>query len=478
MFALKGKFGFLISKICSFMNSIWFAGLLAIIEIICYYLGLDLIIIAIVSLSITFNYLFNHKLNSILVIFLFMSSMISLKNTPSSNDSFNNYYFRIEIITLCIIFVSIPVSTVIARFIFNIIRKNIKFDSLFCFTILFGVTLITNGLLTDKYDVLNTVFGIFMFFFFVVLLYASMPSFEINKDSMLGISRQVSFYLLVLILEVLVYYIKFLFSGGVIDDRLDIFLGWGNRNTLGMLFTVLIPFVFYLLKNEENKKISIFANTVFGLTLLAIIFSFSRQSYLFLFLLITSYLLILIFKSKKEEKTKNVFFLSTWICSIILVLILGEKSGFFDSFGINFIAYTRIYLWIDAIESFNKFPIFGSGFFFLGGDPAVKLNSIMPYCCHNTIFEIMGACGFFGLLTYVLYRIIGIRKIIKNLTDEKAYIFASCSLIVLMSLLDIHLFDFFGSAVYSVLLGMCLSNKQTNLENNDKIVNGFELAIR
>ena len=101
----------------------------------------------------------------------------------------------------------------------------------------------------------------------------------------------------------------------------------------------------------------------------------------------------------------------------------------------------------------------------MGGDQIIQLTSIMPLSCHNTIFEIMGACGFFGLVAYLFYRTIGFIKAIKAFNKERFYCLLACLMITLMSLVDIHIFDFFGTAIYIMFFALSVSKTKKEKEN-------------
>jgi O-antigen ligase len=121
-------------------------------------------------------------------------------------------------------------------------------------------------------------------------------------------------------------------------------------------------------------------------------------------------------------------------------------------------------LWNISIKKLLDNPIFGGGFFFLGADTLIGLNTIMPYLPHNTLFTIAGACGFFGIISYLGYRICTVRVIIKNYNNEKFYFLVSLILLIMLSLVDIHMFDFFGTGMYITLLAIVCS--VSHIKNN------------
>lgn len=468
----------IIDRISAFMDSIWFAVVLGLIELLSYYLGLDLIIILCVSFFLSFALLFKKNLSCLLPLFLFMSSMVSLKNSPGNVENQNGFYFSSLIYVPCIIAVAIPVCIVLYFAIFNLIKKKIDFNTLLISILILGVAFLANGLFCDSYIFLDFVFGFFMFFFFLLLFLAILPRITVDEKSLKTIARQIEIYSFVIIAELLVFYINFFIEGNKIDSRLIIFLGWGNRNTIGMLLSICFCFLFYLVKKEDDKKFKILAIVGFILTSIGIIMSFSRQVYLSVAALITFYLLYGIIKKKGNNRKKYIAFFSAWCVLGISFVATCFYLGYFSVLtkeNINLISDGRISLWKEALTAFTECPIFGKGFYFLGGDPKVQLDNVMPLCCHNTILEILGACGIFGFLSYALYRIMTIKEIVKNFNNDKLCAICGLFMILFMSLLDIHIFDLLGTCIYIVLLCMCLSKNtsvqsETNFENiNDKM---------
>ena len=238
-----------------------------------------------------------------------------------------------------------------------------------------------------------------------------------------------------------------------------------------MLFSVCLPFLAYLAKYGKDKKFRVLSFCLGILTIVFTFFTFSRQAYLSILILVFGYLLFKIVHAKEKEKSKYCFIFGGLVGTTILIIGICKLAGFLDKFEINNVD-ARLMLWQESINQFNENPIFGSGFFYLSGDPNINLESIMPYCCHNTILQMAGSCGFFGLIAYIAYRLVTIKSILGSLTFYKMYIVASLCVIVLMSLVDIHLFDFFGTAIYVVLLAMAVygyrKNDEIELEKNNQ----------
>ena len=461
-----------ISFLCDFIDTPYFALILVCIELFSHYFGLDLLIICVISFCLTFVFVFKKNLNCTLMIFFFMSSMISLKNSPANTnpDSNSYFYFQPAVYITCIIFASIPVIAITLKAIKNIVNKRISLNAFFISTLVLGLFFLTNGLFRDSYNPLDAMFGVFMFFFFVILPIATVPFLSLDKKSLVTISTQIGIYLLVPILELFSLYIKFLASGAVLTDRENIlFLGWGNRNTLGMLFTISLPFVLFLTQEQKSKKFEFVSCLLLFTLIVSVALTFSRQAYLFSGLFVVFYFFYLLLKNKRNQIKQHIIIVKAFGLFFIVFFLL-EGFNAFEILSDFAFSNGRMELWTKSVEAFLTYPFFGGGFFFYGGDEVVGLYSIMPCSAHNSLFEVLGACGAFGLLAYLTYRFFSIKSIYSNYSKEKFTILCSFTLFLLISLLDIHLFDFFGTCIYSVLLAMLVSKKKSAKEelNSDK----------
>lgn len=460
-----------INAISKFMDTMYFAIVLVCIELFCYFLELDLITILTVSFFITFALLFKKNLNCLLVIFLTMGSIISLGKSPGNIPLKSLYYFQPSVYMTCIVAAGVPVIIATVKGIRNCVKQEFKSTPLLISIFVLCLTFLINGIFSDTYRPLDALFGVFMVFFFGILFLAIIPGMKINRNTLLGISRQIAIYAFVPIIELAVYYIKNFADGMSLDTRTMIFLGWGNRNTIGLVFLLCLCFIIALIKYEPNKGIRIGGCVVGVLTIVGIVFSFSRQAYVCGGVLAVAYLVYALFHSEGKKKICCIVSVGTITAGIVVTFIILFINGFFETITMdNLITFGdgRIYLWGKALEVFKDNPIFGGGFYYLGGDPKVQLDNIMPLCCHNTILQMMSACGLFGLLAYLGYRAVTIRIALKNFDSYKLYPILGVGVILITSLLDIHLFDLFGSSFYAILLAMAMSPKGEDSEKKDE----------
>lgn len=438
------------------MDTPFFAMFLAALELVCYYLGLDLVVIWTISACITFTYAYKKNMNSILVVFLFMCTMISLKNSPGNNrtdPSSVEYYYQPVVYINCIVAVAIPAVTIITRCIYNIATRKVKFNLAFIATIILCLAFMSNGMFRGEYNEMDRVFGLFMVFFFFFLFYATSPAVSINKKSIRTIALQAIIFSIVPIIEMIVYRIV---NSIPFYEFSFLFLGWGNKNTIGMLLMVVLCFNMYLCRYEENKVIKGINHLLFLVYATAIILTFSRQSLLGLIGLVEAYCLMMVIKKKGKERIKFIAYIGAWTVISIGLISLFIATGIMG----NFATDGRIPLYKQAIQAFLSYPIFGGGFYFIDYDPFVQLSSVMPLACHQTFLEMLGACGAFGLIAYIFYRVATLRVMYKELSIRKTYVIMALAAFLGMSLVDIHLFDLLGTSVYVAILAMCMSDKE------------------
>lgn len=443
-----------------FMDTAYFGLLLAAVELCCYYLEIDLVSIIVISLFMTFALIFKKNLNCFICLLLFLSTMISLGKSPGNTEVKSNFYFQPEVYITCIVAASVPIVLVIYRLVKNFAEHKIEYNLMFISTGILCIAFFLNGVFSDTYTPLDAAFGIFMIFFFFCLFYALLPNLEINHDSLIIIAKQVAAFSLVPLIELCVFYIVSLTGGISFETRSILFLGWGNRNTIGMLLSIAFFFVLFLAIYEKKSSLKKMFIVWIFVVLGGVIASFSRQAYFALIVAGFAFLVLLFFKTKGKIKIICVSIIGGAVGIVLVGFLILCFTGYFDTLDkeiINGMSDGRITLWEKAIKAFVSYPLFGSGFYFIGGDPKVQLSNVMPYCCHNTVLQMLSACGLFGILCYLFYRFTTVKEIIKNYHPMKLFLIMTVFTILIMSLLDIHIFDLLGSAIYVSLLAAALA---------------------
>lgn len=121
-----------------------------------------------------------------------------------------------------------------------------------------------------------------------------------------------------------------------------------------------------------------------------------------------------------------------------------------------------------AIEDFLKAPIFGMGFYYLKDlDAGFVGLDIIPKMYHNTILQMLGACGAVGLATYLFHRVQTVISFFKNITLERVYLAFTCGILLIVSLFDNHMFYLFPTLLYVGLVGLLKASEKKNSVKTD-----------
>lgn len=451
----------------NFLSSDFFPFITAALCILCYYLGLDIVIIAYIGLTGALIFLLLDDVTPVFTIFLFMGVMISYKNSPSSIRGNSNYYLRPEIFVPIIIVVVILVAAIVYRLVHTCVTKKFKFTPVFFGLCALAVTLLLNGANQKNYDINNLMFGGMMAVFFLGIFAVVKDNLVITKKTYEKIALSFVALGILLIIELIVVYFtqeKLITDGKV--NRYYLIWGWGKYNYLGFLLAFCIPPTVYL---AGVKKYGFIFSILSVLLLIACFFSYSRQTILCAAFIYVICLIVLFVKGK--NKISNAVVMGVAVLAAIIVfavkheVVINELKPLFSSLVIDgeLSGNGRKALWQDAIKNFKSSPIFGVGFYVnLRNDPRDGF-SFIPSMYHNTVLQMMAACGIIGLIAYVVHRVQTVICYCKNITVERTMIALTIVVILLTSLVDHHIFSIFPTPVYSCLIAVLVkSEKKTD----------------
>ena len=271
-----------------------------------------------------------------------------------------------------------------------------------------------------------------------------------------------------------VYITNGVFVNGVLN-RGNIFTGWGINNNMGVLISMGIPFAFYFIyKNDRPILYNVFAVMLCVFSVLTC----SRGCILGTAIIYIGCLVFILSKSPckrvKKITTVNIFLL---IATLGVMSILTYKA-LAAAFASGLKSAPRIRLYIMGLKVFWADPIFGSSFYTLNdlahGENASwiwsqmgSLNNMIPGRWHNTVIQMLAACGIVGAIAYALHRVQSVFLILKNPTAEKIFIGLSIAILLVMSLLDCHLFNIGPTLFYSAILAFAEKFSNTQDENGE-----------
>ena len=198
------------------------------------------------------------------------------------------------------------------------------------------------------------------------------------------------------------------------DDilRLWYYLGWGLCNEAGIMICFSLPFIFYLIGNEDNIHGNVYHNLKVVISIIGIILTTSRGSYLFGSIIIILSYLSLFFVARDKRK-----YLISFITGVIILFILALifRSNILDFcrrvksivFNRGFDSSGRFNLWREAFTIFKsnyRNMFFGQGFASVIRQTSTALgyqDGIIVF--HSTFFEALVVGGIFGTLFLIIH---------------------------------------------------------------------------
>lgn len=453
------------AAIRDFISSRYFPVVTALIILICYYLGWDIVNIWYIGLCATAMLITCRDLTPIVALFLFIHIIISLKNSPSPLGDQSDYFLRPEILGQIIAILAVVILALVARIGFNIATSSFKPSPMLFGLCAFSAALLLNGAFSSNYNPMNLMYGVFLSAMFIGVFMILSSNIEITDDTF----ETIAFYFIclacVLALELFIAYMTY--DGLVVDGeviRSKLFFGWGMYNNMGMLFCVCIPAPFYLAIKKKHGWIY----TILGLALIvATFFTMSRQSMVGAAVAGAACVIWLLVSTKGIERQINLVLIALAAITVLAVILgMWDKFiSYFNSIGDNLANGSgRLILWERAYKYFLDYPLFGVGFF--GGkiddiDPGFAGLAIIPRMYHNTFMQLLGGCGILGFGTYIVHRIQTIWSFLKNITRERIYIGIILGVFLTICLLDNHIFYLFPTLLYAALIALLFATEKT-----------------
>lgn len=391
-------------------------------------------------------------------------SSISLyaNNSVKGKSLFGDRWYQLYILIALIVLV------IGTRFIFELVTNKEKRHYrpyLLPGYLAFGVALMTAGLGSQYYSLREFTFGLVEFlalFGCYFLLMYLIDWKNIRKDYYAWL---VLFYGLAIAVEVFV--LRTLSGGSRVRT------GWGiNNNIAGQLCICIAGPMYLAIKNKWAPIYLVIA----GIILLAIGVTNSRNGSLMgMIIAFGSFAIYLV----KVDKRKRIAGISLMVLATVLFtafvfifpdlfeatfgrLLRGEKGNPVGLTG-------RDRIWTLAYNNFINNPSFGSGWYQCKlGRSDYFTYSFIPGRYHNTFFQLIGAMGLFGLITYIYHRYQTIKMTFKKPTLEKTFVFISIGGLLLTSIFDCHFFNLGPGLNYCIALAFIegLNIKQESEYNN------------
>lgn len=456
-----------VEYIKAFLTSKFFPFVTAAVVLFCYYLGLDIIAILYIGVTGTLIMLLTEDVTPILCDLLFMRVILSWKNSPSASKGNSGYYSSLAVLIPTVFIAALLAAAMIYRLVRACVKKKFKITPVFYGLCAFCGALLLNGLFSKNYSAMSLLYGAILALLFLGLYAVFKDNISADKKCFENIAYSFTAYALLLVIELAALYCTngAVTAGGKINRDAIVF-GWGPYTSYGVLVVMCIPPAVYL---AGIKKYG-YVYTVFSVILLAAsVLCCSRQAMVSAVIVYPVCIALLIVKGR--YRIANICIVSAALVAgiVLLAVYFSEITEFLKDIFANVIVdgklngSGRMRLWKLALNEFKSYPVFGTGFY---GETVNPDRRFPPYMYHNTVLQLMGACGIVGLGAYLFHRVQTCICYFKNITAERTVIALVILVLLINSLMDVHIFNIFPTMVYSFLLAV-LVRSQTKPEAAD-----------
>jgi hypothetical protein len=435
-----------------FLRSKCFVCLIAVLVVLSNMFGWEFPVYIAVSLTAVFIGIFGKDFLPLVPIFVFMYFSPSLANNPGLNA--DSIFFPENGLWIILAFILVAVIAVLSR-IFAVegrdffLTKRIFFLTL----VLMCITFFMGGFGTEWYTFENVRYVILLslsFLFPYYLFSGGIVWNKVTKDYFAWVSLMGG--LIVLAELIFIYATQDIYKDDGSIERALIHTGWGIHNNIGGMLVVFMPSAFYFASTKKGGCIYVILGTIL---LLGSVCTLSRTSILVglvLYVFCAVWLLI----QKKNRRQNMVTYIVLLVGVAIVYFIKRETfNELFDQFvrlGVSDSGRSPIYE--AGIDQFLANQIFGNSFYSCNGYQWVYVEAMnfIPPRWHNTIIQILASCGLVGMAAYALHRLQTVAVLFIHPEKPKVFIFLSILSLLLISLMDCHLFNIGPTIYYSVAL--------------------------
>jgi probable O-glycosylation ligase (exosortase A-associated) len=201
-----------------------------------------------------------------------------------------------------------------------------------------------------------------------------------------------------------------------------------DNTALGLALNMVLPILFYLAKGESNRWLKYLLQVTFGMTMLAVLFTYSRGAFLGLVVVLGLLLLRARFRMKLVAAIALVVLLPIAVNQIPDRWI--DRMRTIENYEEDRSAMSRIEAWKASWQLALHRPLVGGGFNALHDpDTYLRYNPDIPWTrggkpdtqgAHSIYFEVLGENGFITFAIFVLllfFAIMRARKV-RRVSEE------------------------------------------------------------
>ncbi len=316
--------------------------------------------------------------------------------------------------------------------------------------IAFCLAIACNGFFGTNYQIYNLFYTGSFFFSLLVVYFLFSAYVRVDREAMRYF--MVCLVTLGMLISTQLFYayfttVQFDAEGNIVKE--SVLLGWGIWTAIGGMLAMLMPACFYFAATEKKGWIG------YGLGLvefLAIFLSQSRGALVIGGVVLLLCLLVLClwgaYKKRNRLLTLGLICLGAIGVAVLWKQVLAVLQNFIEY---GFDDNGRYAYWEIGIENFKKNPVFGSGFYgnfvYVGWE-----KDLYPYFYHNTLIQMLGACGVVGFAAYIYHRFTTVRLVLKKPSFYKTFLGIGILGLLLFSLLDVLFFNTYPTIIYTLML--------------------------
>ncbi len=243
------------------------------------------------------------------------------------------------------------------------------------------------------------------------------------------------------------YFTRVSFADGTVVKE-SVIIGWGVWTHVGGMLAFLMPAPFYFARWHKHGWVFYLLGLVaFAGTLLS-----QSRGALLVGAVIFLICLILVCSGGPNRRQNRIFTGVLLAALAVGAIILSRRLGVLIQ---NFIDYGfgdngRFDLWKTGWAHFLDYPVFGSGFY-----DACEYDwtvNVLPYFYHDTLVQMLAACGAAGLMAYLWHRAQTVRLVICRRSVPKAFLGTCIFGLLLFSLIDVLFFKLYPTVIYTLIL--------------------------
>ena len=403
---------------------------------------LNLINMLAVSLALCVSKSFKVALPFMLTVVL----QVNIRHSPGIPTWSDYYYTEGKLISFLVAALILIAS--LSFFIIKNVIPKVKSDSvsnipLFYPLVALCASFLLNGV-GGEWTLSGLIYAVAQIAVYFLLFYVAL--FGLAEEETTTLCARLS-YLALLVAGIIIGEMIFMFAtydgifegGSLVKESIN--LGWGIWNPIGFSLTVTIPFIMLGAMRSKTPWIYLAAAILtWGFAVLTL----SRNSLIFATITLGACLIIACFKGERRRAFRIICAVGAIIAVIAVIALWSKISSVLSDFLDRGLSDNgRFDLWKIGIDNFLSAPVFGNGFFSYGETNVFEVASFIPTLAHNTVIELLSACGIVGIAAYAFYRAATVIPIIKRPSFDKLIPAITVLVTLGMSLIDNYVFHFY-----------------------------------